>query len=136
MMVAAVLNLLIIGIGKASATNYHGITTIVAYKFVDNVSGTQYWDAKLWSKTRDPVTFMNNIGYSWWTVRERCNGNPTNQVQPTPHDLSSSSYYAATTMKKKPCDGTRQGQSLGNHIFKKNSYDFEYLYAQDSDWVP
>ena len=50
MILIAVSNLLIVGIGKASAANYYGITTVVGYKSVQNVSGTQYWNAKLYSK--------------------------------------------------------------------------------------
>ena len=80
---------------------------------------------------------MDDIGYSWWTVRERCNGSITKQVIVGGHVFHyKSSYYAAMTVTKRTCSGTRLGQSMGNHDFYKWPYSHKYLYASASNWVP
>jgi hypothetical protein len=121
--------------GPASAA-YYGIAYVEGVHNVANINN-QYWVAKLWSKTKNPVTTMDDIGYSWWTVRERCNGNITRQVQPSPHVLhGTSSYYASSQMTKQSCNGDRQGSSMANHDFYKWPKSHMYLYADEAKFLP
>lgn len=122
--------------GPASAA-YYGITYVEGVHTVTNIN-SQYWVAKLWSKTKVPVTTMDDIGYSWWTVRERCNGNITKSVQPPPHVLHGTSlYYASSQVAKQSCiSGDRQGSSMANHDFYKWPKSHMYLYADEAQFLP
>jgi hypothetical protein len=132
------LNVVLYSAAKAVTTqqNYNGITTAQAEKTITN--GTPYWDARLWSRSKSPAISMDDIGYSWWTVREKCGTTITNQVSVPAHVLHNTSlYYAANTMTKRSCDGFRYGQSLGNHDHYEYPYSHLYMYLDTSNvYIP
>ncbi len=135
--VILVLNFAVFSIAKASATSqsYNGITTAYAEKSIMNYS--THWDTKLWSKSKSPAINMDDIGYSWWTIREKCNGVITNQVQYGGHVLHNTPlYYSATTMTKRTCSGYRLGESLGNHDYYEYPYSHLYLYLSSTTNIP
>lgn len=123
------LNVIMFGVVKAVFTqqNYYGITTAHAEKTI--VNGSTYWDAKLWSISKTPAINMDDIGYSYWTIRERCGAGITNQVNLSGHVLHNTGlYYSATTMTKLPCGSSRYGESLGNHDYYEYPYAHKYIY--------
>ena len=135
--VILVLNFAIFSVAKASATsaNYNGITIAYAEKSITNHS--TYWEQRLWSKSQSPAINMDDIGYSWWTIRERCNGVIMNQVQYGGHVLHNTSlYYSGNTMTKKTCGGYRLGESLGNHDYYEYPYSHLYLYLASTTSIP
>lgn len=127
--IVIVLNIILYGVAKAVTTqqNYYGITTAHAEKTVEN--GTPYWNAKLWSTSKNPALSMDDIGYSYWTVREKCGSAITNQVNLGGHVLHNTYlYYSAQTMTKQYCGGFRYGESLGNHDYYEYPYSHLYIY--------
>ena len=133
-----ILNLVLFGVVKAVTTsqNYNGITTAKAEKTIEN--GTPYWNAKLWSRSQSPVINMDDIGYSYWTVREKCGTTVTKQVNLSGHVLHNTSlYYSAQTMPKQNCSGFRYGESLGNHDFYEYPYSHLYMYLSTGNvYIP
>lgn len=132
------LNLILFGIAKAVTTsqNYYGITTAQAEKTIQN--GTPYWNAKLWSRSQSPAINMDDIGRSYWTVREKCGTTITNQVNLSGHVLHNTSlYYSAQTMTKRACSGFRYGESLGNHDYYEYPYSHLYMYLNTGNvYIP
>lgn len=133
-----VLNVVMYSAAKAVFTqqNYNGITTAHAEKTIEN--GTPYWNAKLWSISKNPALSMDDIGYSYWTVREKCGTTIKTQVNLPGHVLHNTYlYYSAQTMTKKACTGLRYGESLGNHDFYEYPYSHRYIYLSTGNvYIP
>lgn len=97
-----------------------------------------YWDAGVRSYTDSPPRVMDDIGFSYWTVRQRCNGTIVWQTTYSGHVLHyTSSYWAATTRQKVACNPyARVGESLGNHDFYDWPYSHIYPYSFESGAIP
>lgn len=138
LMLVIALNLTLYSIVQAVTTqqNYNGITTAHAEKTI--VNGTPYWNAKLWSTSKNPALSMDDIGYSYWTVREKCGSIIKTQVNFSGHVLHNTYlYYSAQTMTKKSCTGFRYGESLGNHDFYEYPYSHLYMYLSTGNvYIP
>jgi hypothetical protein len=98
---------------------YHGITWTYGNQVVQNWAGA-HWTAHIYTWVDYPVITMSNIGHSWWTVREWCDGELTGNIQGGPLGFTNrSSHSVSMTIEKKSCQGTRIGTSQGNHHFYK-----------------
>ena len=75
------------------------------------------------------------VGWTYWTSRERCNGNITQQVVHGGRSVVATSTYDYQYMTSLACGGTRSGQVLGKHEVKGNIYIWRYDWTQ-SDTVP
>ena len=114
------------------------LTLAQYYHTVWNNSGS-YWDAGVRSYTANPTRVMDDIGYSYWTVRQRCYGSIIQQTNYGGHVLHyRSSYWAAVTKIKAYCSNpyARLGESLGNHDFYDWPYSHIYPYSYEDGWIP
>lgn len=91
------------------------------------------WLAEIGSCTSPSVSIP--VGWTYWTSRERCNGNITQQVVYGGRSVVASSTYDYQYMTILACSGTRAGQVLGKHEVKGNIYIWYYDWTQ-SDTVP
>lgn len=123
--VLTILSLVFLATGNANADSqcypgYGDCDTIANYYHtVQNYTGS-YWATGVRSNTQNPTMDMDDIGYSYWTYRQRCNGIISQQTQYEGDVFHyTSSYWASASPSKVYCDGpyTRLGESLGNHDF-------------------
>ncbi len=91
------------------------------------------WLAEIASYT-DPGILIP-VGWTYWTSRERCNGNITQQVVHGGRSVVATSTYTYQYMTKLACSGTRAGQVLGKHEVKGSNFTWYYDWTQ-SDTVP
>lgn len=105
---------------------------------VVNSTGS-YWSPTITSKTVDPATNMDDIGYGWWNAQHSCNGTVlwgTTMYGGVLHYTSL--YYAAMTKLKPPCTpaGGRVGYSGGSHDFYKWPYSHMYFNTSVYGGIP
>jgi len=82
---------------------------------------------------------MDDIGYSYWTLRQWCGGIIIAQMVSPGHVLHYTSVYWASSMQQKAYCGapyTREGESLGNHDFYDWPYNHIYPYSAARHIVP
>lgn len=81
------------------------------------------WDAGVSSEMENPRISIGTIGWSWWTVRETCNGNFLLNQQ-YGGSVSYNTYVKSQTRSyfRHACSGTHQGWSMGNHDFYQSGY--------------
>jgi len=91
------------------------------------------WLAEISSYTSPGIAIP--VGWTYWTSRERCNGNITQQVVHGGRSVVATSTYDYQYMTSLACGGTRAGQVLGKHEVKGNIYIWRYDWTQ-SDTVP
>lgn len=99
-------------------------------------TGSSTWSGQVWSTMKNPPIDADTIGYSYWTVRETCDGQITSQVQYGGyHDHNTDSFYDVNAMAKHACPGSRLGHSLGNHDFDESGYQHIYPYKSYSQGI-
>lgn len=85
------------------------------------------WLAEIASYTDPGISIP--VGWTYWTSRERCNGNITQQVVHGGRSVTATSTYDYQYMTKLACGGTRAGQVLGRHEVKGSNFTWY------SDWT-
>lgn len=109
------------------ATSYAG-----GGKRVSKVSNT-LWLAEISSITTPAIAIP--VGWTYWTSREVCNGNITQQAIHSGRSVVQTSTYDYQYMTTKSCGSTRSGQVLGKHEVKGNIFIFRDDWTQ-SDYIP
>ncbi len=96
-------------------------------------TGPSTWGANVQSYMASPAISIDTIGYSYWTVRETCDGDITSQWNyGGTVDHYTSSFWDASAQYKHYCGGSRVGWSFGNHDFHKSGYSHIYPYKLHS----
>jgi len=141
-MTILVLGLLVTAKAQASSRCYPSsgncLTYANYYHTVTNHTGS-YWDAGVRSYTASPTRTMDDIGYSYWAIREWCYTTLSKTNTYGGHVLHyTSSYWAASTRTKQFCSNPSQrlGESLGNHDFYDWPYSHIYPYSYTSGSIP
>jgi len=96
--------------------------------------GSSY-SATVISYMTNPTINIGTIGYSWWTVREKCTGIITYQAQYGGGVNYNSSYYSrSTNHSNHTCSppNWRIGYSMGNHDFNDSGSSHIYPYKEYS----
>lgn len=113
--------------------NFAGVTDAKAMKDLWVVSSSA-WNAKIRSYTTNPVYDIGTIGWTWWTVRELCDGNIIDQSQYGGHaEYGDSDAWDISFQALDDCGGTHQGAVLGTHDFKHGGSEWRpYFDTQES----
>lgn len=136
------LGLLITVVAKAGSECYPSsgncLTRANYNHTVTNTSGS-YWYAGVNSYTSNPTTAMDDIGYSYWTIREWCYTTLSDYDTyggAVHHYVSS--YGASRIRAKLFCFNPvlRLGESLGRHDFYDWPYSHINPYSYRSGDVP
>lgn len=105
-------------------TTYYGSvggTGVVAQKDVVRSGGS--WNGYIWSHTNNGNA-IGTIGWTWWTIRETCNGSITLQYQyggQVLYNSSAISDIAVASMQPCAYPLNQYGRVLGTHDFKNGS---------------
>jgi len=137
-----IMGLLVTAVVKASSQCYPSsgncLTTAYYYKYIYNGPGS-YWETSVYTYTANPTRTMDDIGYSYWSVRQWCydtllhastyGGNVNHYA---------SSHWVTSPRTKYYCTNPyqRMGESLGNHDFYDWPYSHMYPYTYKSAYIP
>lgn len=136
------LGLLVTGVAKAYSQCYPSSgncrTTAYYFHYVWNAPGSS-WEAGVRSFTANPTRTMDDIGYSYWSLRQWCY---TTLLYATTYgghvNHYASDYWATTIQYKYICSNPNQrlAESLGNHDFYDWPYNHIYPYSYKSAYIP
>lgn len=116
--------------GKA---NIQGSSYGYAGKMVRKILSGQ-WAADIVSYTNYPPVAIS-LGWTYFTARETCNGNITQQVIKGGTLVYSTQRATTTFMNSLPCGGTRAGYSIGKHELLGTSVSWRPEWSH-GDWIP
>jgi len=107
-MAITLLGLTIVIVARAGTQcypNYDNCLTIAEYYHTVENGADPYWAAGVRSLTKNPTRVMDDIGYSYWTYRQKCYGII---VQQTTYGGTvshyKSSFWQSVTPQKATCD--------------------------------
>lgn len=113
-------------LGSSTTCNDYGGDDACRQKGVLNVD--YRWSASVYSYM-NPSVAIGTIGYSYWTVREKCDGTITHQINYGGAVVyNSSSMWDSSAQTKHTCYSNRTGESLGNHDFHRSGQSHIYPY--------
>lgn len=106
--------------GSTSCQSYVG-SHACRRKEVNDVSASA-WNAQVKSYMTNPVISIGTIGFSYWTVRETCDGIFTHQtVYSGTVDHNTSLFWDSSARAKYYCSGYRAGWSAAHILSTSES---------------
>lgn len=109
------------GIPRTTYSGSVGGVGVVAQKDVIRTGNT--WNGDIWSHT-NTGNAIGTIGWTWWTIRETCNGSITLQYQyggQALYNASAISDIAVAAVQPCAVPSKQYGHVLGTHDFKNGS---------------